>query len=283
MKKSVRVSLVVVAAVALCVCVPLGVSRAKKSSAYKQAVALCERGEAEEAYRIFSSLGGFSDSEKRLSSLVASDFLLPFRAAEKGSIVQCGACEQDGDEADGSEPIDWILLDRIDGEVLLLSLDCLDARPYNPVPFAEITWEHCALRSYLNGEFFENSFSPQEKGAVFLTQNQNDDQSEVGTAGGADTLDKIFLLSEAEYAIYINDALSREDVGKAYPSQLALQRGAKTGDDGCAFWWLRSPGVYGYSAQFVTDEGKLYPSGAYVDNETNYAVRPAMWVRAGKM
>ncbi len=239
------------------------------------------QGDFDSAWKLFSSLGSYRDSQQQLSSLEEKDFLLPLRNASKGELVNFGRFEQDGFEASGLEAIKWLVLDKIDNQLLLLSYELLTSLPYNAEAFKEITWEECDLRSFLNKDFYENAFNSQEKEIIISVINENADQSEVQTPGGNDTLDKVFLLSETEYKIYVNDDLSIEDIGKARASQYATLLGVKVDENTFSPWWLRSPGVYPYSAQFVDSEGLLYLSGAYVDIEKGYGLRPALWIRLG--
>ena len=93
---------------------------------YREALALDEAGDAQGAYEIFRSLGRYSDAAQRADALVATDPALPYRSASKGDTVSFGSYEQDGNTQNGPEPIQWIVLDKIDGQLLLLSADVLD-------------------------------------------------------------------------------------------------------------------------------------------------------------
>ena len=166
----------------------------------------------------------------------------------KGDIVALGTYEQNNNLSDGAEPIEWRVLERIGDEVLLLSVNCLDCRTYNDV-------------------------------RIVLADNVNTDQSEAGTEGGADTQDYVFLLSEQEAGIYMGNEIDQEYVGKAVPTAYAIEQGAHIDETGAAEWWLRSPGAYEYTAQFVEPSGVPYIAGAYVD--ISYAVRPAIWIKVG--
>ncbi len=260
---------------------PVFYFRGKKSNQYKMAESYLQKGDFDSAWKLFSALGDFKDSKQKLEVLEKKDFLLPLKNASKGDFVRLGRFEQDGFEASGLEAIEWLVLDKIDSQLLLLSSELLTSLPYNSEAFKEVTWEESGLRSFLNKDFYEEAFNPQEKEIIISVLNENADQSEVGTPGGNDTLDKVFLLSETEYNIYINDDLSIEDIGKARASNYAALLGVKVEENSFSPWWLRSPGVYPYSAQFVTADGLLYLSGAYVDIEKGYGVRPALWVKLG--
>ena len=198
---------------------------------------------------------------------------------KKGDIVTFGRWEQDNNPDNGPEPVEWMVLDRIGDEVLLLSLFGLDGRQYHNVPFADVTWEDCALRGWLNGEFLQAAFSREEQALLMQAGLQNADQSASGTEGGRDTRDRVFLLSETDAVIYMGSDAARQDVGQTFATEYARAQGAPADPDGMTEWWLRSPGADGYTAQFVTVDGDVHTAGAYAD--IVFAVRPAVWIKAG--
>lgn len=200
------------------------------------------------------------------------------QSLSKGDIISFGSYEQNNNLSDGPEPIEWRVLERIGDEVLLLSVNCLDCRTYNDVPFEPVTWETSAIRAWLGEEFYKSAFTDEEKQEIVLAENVNADQSEAGTEGGSDTQDYVFLLSAQEAGIYMGNEIDQEYVGKAAPTTYAIEQGAHIDASGMAEWWLRSPGAYEYTAQFVETSGVPYTAGAYVD--ISYAVRPAIWVKA---
>jgi tetratricopeptide (TPR) repeat protein len=155
--------------------------------------------------------------------------------------------------------IDWRVLDVQDGRVLLISWDILEQRAYNNEQ-ADVTWETCSLRAYLNSEFLAAHFSEDEQGRIALSTIINDDNPEYGTPGGNDTEDKVFLLSINEVTGYLISDSDRE---------------AKY--QGSGHWWcLRSPGVDASSAADVDVVGGV-SADARVDND--YAgIRPALWL-----
>ena len=250
----------------------------RKSESYKKAIDLEESGDTLSAYELFRSLEPYKDSSEHLNKLLAQDPILACHTAKKGDRISYGHYEQDNDLSNGTEPIEWLVLERLDDQLLLLSSEGLDGKPYHTVPFAEITWENCTLRSWLNEDFLNTAFLPDERAFIPAVINQNKDQSAVGTAGGADTVDRIFLLSETDALIYLNTEMDQENIGKAYATRYAEAHNVEVDEEGFISWWLRSPGVYPYSAQFVAQDGKLYLSGAYVDIDYQFAVRPALWL-----
>lgn len=250
----------------------------KRSADYQKASNFADSGNIREAYALFISLGSYKDSAAQAEKLTTLDPLLPVLSAHEGDTVTFGRYEQDNDSDNGPEPIRWLVLDHIEDQMLLLSLDALDGKPYHTVPFAEITWEGCTLRSWLSVEFLSSAFTETEQAFIPAVRNQNQDQSAVGTEGGADTMDRVFLLSETDISIYLNNEMKRGTIGKALATAYAAAQNVETDEEGYVSWWLRSPGVYPYSAQFVNQNGDLHLSGAYVDIDYQFAVRPAIWL-----
>lgn len=267
---------VAVAAVLLIVVLVLLVVNFQRGQRYAQALRLAEAGDAASAYDIFASLGSYADSAERAAGLVQKDPALPYRKAAKGDVIAFGSFEQDGDTTDGAEPIRWIVLERFDDRLLVLSADVLDGRQYNHVPFQEVTWADSDLRAWMNDDFLTAAFGPAQQGIIATVCNSNEDQSVTGAEGGADTQDRVFALSETESVIYLSSSANRADIGAAPASAFAASGALTVSEDGTADWWLRSPGTYGFAAQFVDAEGKPSVSGANVD--VLYGVRPALWI-----
>ena len=274
----------VIIAIAVLLCVAAGVagvlirSEAKRKVKYEQAMSLADAGDAEGAYVLFTQLGNYRDATAQVERLTERDILLPCRAAEKGDTVSFGHYEQDNNSDNGSESIDWIVLDKVDGKLLLLSSSCLMGKAYNAESFTPVTWETCSLRAWLGSEFFDSAFSEREREAVATVVNHNEDHSTVGTPGGKDTEDRVFLLSESDAVIYLNNDYDQDTIGRAMASDYAAANGLQTDEDGLCSWWLRSPGMYEYIAQFVDQQGKPYPNGGSTDIDYLFGVRPALWL-----
>ena len=65
-----------------------------------------------------------------------------FASVTIGDTITFGSYEQDNNLDNGSEPIEWMVLDIQDGKAFLLSRYGLDTKPYNTVEM-DITWEAC--------------------------------------------------------------------------------------------------------------------------------------------
>ncbi len=257
----------------------LGFLELKKAGSYKKAWQLMETGSLDKAYKCFKELKGYRDSEEKMAEMVRTDPALPYRTSNRGDTVFFGVYEQNNNASDGAEPVEWLVLDRIDDEVLLLSLFCLDYRMYNDVSFEPVTWETSVMRKWLNEDFYDLAFTDEEKHLVMVMENQNPDHPVVGTEGGKATKDRVYLLNETEIGIYMSDEMEQASLGKASATDYAAAMGAMTNEEGMTEWWVRSPGAYEYTAQFVDTAGVLYTAGAYV--ELSYGVRPALWLKVG--
>ena len=237
----------------------LGKTEEIEASKYDRAVALIEKEEYEAAYALLDGLN-YKDSAELLESLESQIHkAVPLKEAEVGSYVEFGTYEQDNDLTNGPEPIEWLVLDKKDGRLLVISRYALDYRPYHEKS-ESITWEKCTLRKWLNDDFLNKAFSANERSLIRSTT--------IKTERSKDTKDKVFLLSTSETEHYYD---SRE-VGQYEATAYAKAQGKV---DYCT-WWLRSPGFDTDCAAIVNYSGFINLGGDYVD--INYAVRPAMWI-----
>lgn len=193
--------------------------------------------------------------------------------AKIGDVVIFGAYEQDNNWFNGKEPIEWIVLDKEDGRVLLLSQYVLEREPYHK-DNVDITWEGCSLRDWLNSEFYKTAFNKKQQKQIMETLIVNSDNldGDTPTPGGNSTYDKIFLLSLDEIGKYTGNDSERE----AYSTPYANKK--KNVGDGITSWWLRSPGLDTSRAAYVVGcFFGVFAPGCSV-NDDYLGVRPALWV-----
>ena len=153
----------------------------------------------------------------------------------------------------------WRVLDVWGDEALIITEDVIEQRCYNG-NFEGATWETCALRKYLNEEFY-NRFNDECKAQITTRNIPNPDSPQYGTEGGNDTKDSIFLLSIDEvnkYFINTSDMVAN-NAGKA-----------------CC-WWLRSPGYINSYAAYIRAVGYVDAHGDGV-SDTAGGVRPVLWL-----
>lgn len=148
---------------------------------------------------------GFTEERAAAEPMLYADEMTAIADAAVGDIVYFGSYEQDNDVVNGTEPVQWYVLDKADKEATLLAVDLLDCQQYHEAD-EDITWENCTLRSWLNGEFYNTAFSKEEQTAIVNTNVVNEDNSYWGwdTEGGNDTVDKVWLLSLEEIERYFH-------------------------------------------------------------------------------
>lgn len=151
-------------------------------------------------------------------------------------------------------------------QALVLCKNVIAFRPYN-VESADVTWETCTLRKWLNDDFINSAFTSAQRKMIVSSKLTNADNADFKTAGGNATTDKIFLLSLDEiYKFYDDDRNLGSDtrIRKTY-----------AGEDW--YWWLRSPGNSSDYAADITRTGAVGMFGSFV---YDYAagVCPAFWI-----
>jgi len=98
---------------------------------------------------------------------------------------------QNGDKITFGE-YGWPVLDAKDDMALIITENIIDQRPYHDA-YKDATWADCALRTYLNREFYDR-FSQADKARIIKTTVKNLDNQWYGTKGGEDTKDYIFFI-----------------------------------------------------------------------------------------
>ncbi len=170
-----------------------------------------------------------------------------------GSTVTFGSYEQDGNYNNGSEPIQWIVLDVRGSSALLLSRYVLDAQPWN-TSAVTVQWYTCTLSSWMNYTFYNSAFSYSEQNSIDTM-----------------TTDPVFLLSDTEVRQYVG----RRDLA-AVPTRYALRNGVYSDPStGLTWWWTRSVGNRENEAMGVNSSGVLT---SFHMRKDSGGIRPAVWV-----
>ena len=174
------------------------------------------------------------------------------------------------------KPIEWKILDIKDDAALVVSRCALSTGRYDRGSDKYVPWESCSLRRWMNYPFFNGAFSEEEKEIILCSLVCNGiDQGNpaFGRSGGADTSDRIFLLSYAE----AEKLFSSDGDRLCIPTPYAIRLGAYADEDtqgGEA--WLRSPGNDDYSVSVISPYGNLSCDGP---DGSMSVVRPAMRIR----
>lgn len=213
-----------------------------------------------------------------------------FESLEAGDEVTLGRYEQDNDKSNGTEELEWIVLEAKDDRVLLISKYVIDGEYFDDDGLD--TWDASSLRSHLNNSFLEETFTDEEQDLITRTELEAEWGDKVRSK---ETKDKIFLLSIEEVDNYFPTKSSRQCQGTKYAKSCV------TFDEpsGACRWWLRTPGYDIGRAAFVYTTGGISDGGYPVDEGTTYylheeingsinlggerrgdylGVRPAMWI-----
>lgn len=192
------------------------------------------------------------------------------------------------------EPIKWRVLSVDGNDALIVADQNLDTQPFHNQNCSEISWEGSSIRQWLNNDFYSTAFIEEEQNAILPTAVSTEDNPQYGTANGADTTDKLYLLSAEEvrnknygFAMYHEkDSKTRQVKNTAY----AGAKGAWADAAGNGWWWQRSLGSFPFNAVYTGSEGVVDCSGYIVVNGGG-GVRPAMhlnllsasWKTAGQV
>ena len=180
------------------------------------------------------------------------------------------------------EPVKWRVLAN-DGNLFVVSDQNLDCVVYNSSA-ETVTWEECTLRKWLNSKFLDNAFTTQEQGAVLESLVANEDGAK-GSEAGADTYDKVYLLSIYEVIDpdlgFPTDWKDKGGTRVALNTEYTVSKNALTNPDMSGAWWLRTPGDANNAAN-VFNAGNVFVRGGCVNNFI-FAVRPAMNIDTSKV
>ena len=212
------------------------------------------------------------------------------KKAKVGDIVTFGRYEQDNNTANGKEAIQWQVLAKKNGKILVISKYGLDRRKYNETK-TDVTWETCTLRKWLDADFKNVAFNSAERSRIPRVTVRADlnphlvpEWSDIPAPAGNNTEDQVFLLSVVEAEKYFTSFEARRCAPTAYAKAQGVREGTYykntcTTADGEAtcWWWLRSPGPMGNDEAAIGGFDGNTGDSWYVNGST-IAVRPAMWI-----
>ena len=193
--------------------------------------------------------------------------------AEIGDTLMLGYWEQDDDDSNGEERIEWQIVDIQDDKLLLVSKCGLVSKQYHDKDFNQpVQWADCTLRKWLNEDFIKKAFNGAIRRKIAETTVKGTVNSQYGTKTGADTVDKIFLLSAEEVEKYFpweEQRISMASLQVIFNSNVSDTYGR-------GYWWLRTAGAHEGRAAYVRSLGSIMYDGHNVYRTRS--VRPAMWL-----
>lgn len=150
--------------------------------------------------------------------------------------------------------IDWIVLDKQDKKLLLVSKDIIEIYPYEKSLDKEKTsWEKCSLNTWLNHNFLDYAFDSEEKNMI------------IG--------EEISILSESEIKKYLLDKRAYFTNYVKYKVERFLDRNKLLKPE----WWIRLDSPYKDNFTIVKEDGKLYDMPIF---SIGAGVRPMIWVNS---
>ena len=201
------------------------------------------------------------------------EFVVEFEKLKVGDTYTFGSYEQDNNTTNGKEDIVWLVLDKQDNKMLIISKYALDSKPYDP-SYQYVSWEACTLRKWLNDDFINSAFSAGEKAMIPTVTVSADNNPKYSTNPGKATHDQVFLLSITE----TNKYFSSDSARQCKPTDYAVAHGAYVNsNNGNCRWRLRSPGLRQSDAACVDYSGDVFEYGSSV-GYSDIAVRPALWI-----
>ncbi len=248
----------------------------KKDDDYDKALSLLNEGNVIEAYETLISLDGYKDSAEKAEEIYKKNQLKKLKKAKIGDCIFFGKYPQDK-MGKKKEDIEWLVMDKDDNKILVISKHGLDYQKYNNRS-SRTTWKTCSLRKWLNKTFLNEAFDPVEQMQILNSVVTVDVNPEYNTPPGNDTKDKIFLLSITEANKYFKSNEVRQCTLTDYAIAQSAYRSSSnsTGGKDAFAWWLRSPGREKDYATFVDDNDSVNYDGFYVTEDN--MVRPVMWI-----
>lgn len=162
---------------------------------------------------IISDNNVFNSDESETTQPTTSSLPLNerFAKANIGDSITFGEYEIDNEdgvyytENKSTAPIEWGVVDKNDKAVLLISKKAVDCRKFCESEESEVrnscTWINSDIRSWLNDDFYKNSFSHQEKAYILQTKLDNNSYS-IEADDAKSTYDYVFLLNIPEAEKY---------------------------------------------------------------------------------
>ena len=135
-----------------------------------------------------------------------------------------------------------------------------------------MTWENSSLRSWLNSDFIDETFTKGEQKKILITNLRTELNGWLSS--GFTTTDKVFLLSEDDVDTYLDIDKNHLTYHQCRPTLYAVEKGLPVSGDYFCSWWLRNSNSEGSKFSCI------YTTGFTSKDETMEfnAIRPALWI-----
>lgn len=238
---------------------------------YDDATKKLNEGNIVEAYEAFKALGNHKDSADKVAALSDQYKIAKLKNAKAGDVVILGQYEQDNNTDNGTEDIEWIVLDVKDGKALVVSKYVLDFKAVSlKSPWR---WVSGGVRRWFNEDFYYSAFNVSEKALIQTTTISPDTTDRYKFIVEAEVKDKVFALNATEVHQYFPGQQDRKCEWTAFAKAASP---FSDSDKTTCEWWLRviNPSGYPY---LVNENGGVVTSYGRVEK----GMRPAMWIDLG--
>ena len=158
-------------------------------------------------------------------------------------------------------PLEWIVMEKEHSKILCLTRYCIKFTKYDEFE-RKANWDKSTIRTWLNGDFYNNSFNEDQKDKIISTDVSTFLNSK-GKSNAQHTIDKVFIFSEEEYSKY-------------YVSSPCIPFFNSTAINCGVSVWLRSWGEAKY-AYYVSSNEK--PKGILsVSAKSTSGIFPVIWI-----
>ena len=139
---------------------------------------------------------------------------LPYIIDNSKEIV-LGKYEQDGIEENGKEPLEFVVVDAHDGELLLATKYAVDLKRYG-IDLSGMNWEISELREWLNADFYNIAFTAIDKQKIIRRKNT--------TFHYADWNDKdIKTITTDDFVFALSNEEARQGFYKRKPETISVK------------------------------------------------------------
>lgn len=209
---------------------------------YDKACTLRDAGNDKEALALFKEVGVYQDAREQTYNL-----------ASIGDVVELG-------DYNGFK--EWIVLDKSEDKLLLMSRKEIDKKCFSKKVYdGKITWEKSDVRKWLNETFYYDGFTMEERKIILTSQITNN-------AVGADTEDRVFLLSCDEVNKYLTDENESIELIKTSYEDLDKE------------WLTRSPDPDNVGQKYEKMVFTVHASDGISTKERDalIGIRPVLWL-----
>lgn len=226
------------------------------------------------AAEILRQLGDYKDSKELLE---------PYRyhGLDAGDTIVFGSYEQDGNSVNGKEDLSWTVASADDRRMLIICDSVIECMPYGK---DICNWANSSLRSFLNGDFYEEAFTAEEKSFISKEATKTAANPEYGSGIDGICTDYVIIPDIDQIRTLAGKAPDKKSAPPTpYAKSKGLHEYSKTvkvdGEELIrygAWFWLRNAGFTSAQAAVCYSDGDVSLGGQSVG--VSLGVRPAIYI-----